>query len=197
VGGDFKELQALLARGSEAARELFTGFHRACAAIGEVPVPVIAAVEGYAMAGGFELIQAADITLVSEDAKLADNHSNFGQVPGGGGSQRLPRLVGRQRALALILSGERLTGRQAVEWGLAYRAYPAGRFEAGVRAFAEGLADKRPEALHRSKRLVRDGLALSLDEGIELELRVVLEHLGSPEASREIEQFTGRAGAPP
>ena len=195
VGGDFKALQALEARGAGATRELFLAFHRACAAIAELPVPVIAAVEGYAMAGGFELMQAADITIVRADAKIADNHSNFGQVPGGGGSQRLPRLVGRQRALALILTGDRLTGHEAVEWGLAYRAFPdAAAFAEGVRGLAERLAGKSPEALARSKRLVEDGLALSLADGLALETEVVLEHLGGPAASAEIERFVGGRG---
>jgi enoyl-CoA hydratase/carnithine racemase len=194
VGGDFKALQRLQARGAEAMRELFVSFHRACGAVAELPVPVIAAVEGYAMAGGFELMQAADIALVHEQAKIADNHSNFGQVPGGGSSQRLPRLVGRQRALSLILTGDRLSGREAVQWGLAYRAFAAEDFESGVRELAERLAAKSPEALARSKRLIYDGLALPLAEGIALETKVVLEHLGGPAASAGIERFTGRAG---
>jgi enoyl-CoA hydratase/carnithine racemase len=189
VGGDFTALQELQARGTDAMRELFVSFHRACAAIAGLAVPVIAAVEGYAMAGGFELMQAADIALVREDAKLADNHSNFGQVPGGGSSQRLPRLVGRQRALALILTGERLTGGDAVDWGLAYRAYPADTFTESVHAFAAKLADKSSDALARSKRLVYDGLALPLSEGIELETEVVLEHLSGAAASEGMTQF--------
>ena len=60
------------------------------------------------MAGGFELMQAADIVIVSDDAKIADSHINFGMIPGGGSTQRLPRLVGRQVALGLLLSGDRL-----------------------------------------------------------------------------------------
>ncbi|MHB8693658.1 MAG: enoyl-CoA hydratase/isomerase family protein [Solirubrobacteraceae bacterium] len=190
VGGDFKALQALQAEGSEAMRELFVSFHRACAVIAELRVPVIAAVEGYAMAGGFELMQASDFCLVREDAKIADNHSNFGQVPGGGGSQRLPRLVGRQRALALILTGERLSGCDAVDWGLAYRAYAADEFGPGVRELAHKLARKSPDALAHSKRLVYEGLQRPLADGIELELETVLDHLGGAAATAGIESFT-------
>lgn len=192
VGGDFKALKALQAQGTEAMRELFVAFHSACACIAELPVPVIAAVEGYAMAGGFELMQAADIALVSSEAQIADNHANFGQVPGGGSSQRLPRLVGRQRALSLILTGDRLSGRDALAWGLAYRCYEPAEFEAGVREFAAALAAKSPEALARSKRLVHAGLELPLAEGIALETDIVLEHLGGESASEGIERFTSR-----
>jgi enoyl-CoA hydratase/carnithine racemase len=194
VGGDFTALEALRARGQAALRELFVSFHRACAVIAELPVPVIAAVEGYATAGGFELMQASDIVVVREDAKIADIHSNFGQVPGGGSSQRLPRLVGRQRALSLILTGDRLSGRDAVEWGLAYRAFAPDAFEAGVRELAEQLTGKSRVALERSKRLVIDGLGLELPEGIALELATVLEHLNDEAAAEGIESFTRRSG---
>lgn len=192
VGGDFRELDALRADGAEAMAPLFDNFARACAAIAEVPVPVVAAVEGYAMAGGFELMQACDVVLVSENAVIADNHSNFGQVPGGGSTQRLPRLVGRQRALAHILSGDRLSGADAVAWGLAYECLPAEGFDAGVDEFARQLAAKEPAALARAKRLVYEGLRLPLEDGLALERRVVLEHLAGAEAARGIESFTGR-----
>lgn len=88
VGGDFHELERLRAAGPAALQPLFVNFGRACSAIAELAVPVVAVVEGYAMAGGFELLQASDIALVRADATLADNHVNFGQVPGGGSSQR-------------------------------------------------------------------------------------------------------------
>ncbi|HWE33309.1 MAG TPA: enoyl-CoA hydratase/isomerase family protein [Solirubrobacteraceae bacterium] len=180
VGGDFKQLERLRAAGVDAMRELFESFHRACGAIAELSVPVIAAVEGHACAGGFELVLASDIVLVRDDAKLSDIHSNHGMVPGGGSTQRLPRLVGPQRALALILSGDRLSGTDAVQWGLAYRAFGADAFESGVAEFAATLAAKNRTALQRSKRLIRDGLERPLGEGLELELESVLEHLSGP-----------------
>src|SRR5581483_9586360 len=135
------------AQGREPLRELFAGFHRACGVIAELPVPVISAVEGFAMAGGFELMQASDFCLVREDAKIADTHSNHAMVPGGGSTQRLPRLVGRQRALAHVISGDRMNGIQAVEWGLAYRAYGEDDFDDGIRTFARKIAAKSPQAL--------------------------------------------------
>jgi enoyl-CoA hydratase/carnithine racemase len=177
AGGDRDELERLRALGREATRELFASFHAATAAIAEVPVPVLCAVEGHACAGGFELALAADIVLLSETAKLSDIHTNHGMVPGGGSTQRLPRLVGPQRALALILTGDRLTPAQAVAWGLAYRCYPADAFEAEVEAFAARLAAKDSAALARSKRAIREGLERPLVDGIELELETVLEHL--------------------
>jgi enoyl-CoA hydratase/carnithine racemase len=140
-------------------------------------------------------MQACDIALVREDASIADNHSNFGQVPGGGSSQRLPRLVGRQRALGLILTGDRLTGAEAAAWGLAYRAFSAETFEAGVAEVADRLAAKSREALARAKRLVYAGLGRTLADGLELELNTVLEHLGSASAGEGIERFATRGNA--
>jgi enoyl-CoA hydratase/carnithine racemase len=192
VGGDFKALEQLRAGGEDAMRELFESFGRACAVIAELPVPVVAAVEGYALAGGFELMQACDFALIREDARIGDNHSNFGQVPGGGSSQRLPRLVGRQRALALMLTGDKLTGTQAAQWGLAYRAISPEAFDAAVDEMAEHLAEKSPEALAGIKALVRDGLEQPLAEGLAHEIDVVLEHLHGGSAAAGIEKFAAR-----
>ncbi|MFZ2174898.1 MAG: enoyl-CoA hydratase/isomerase family protein [Rhodococcus sp. (in: high G+C Gram-positive bacteria)] len=192
VGGDFHELQSLRDQGRDAMSELFANFGRACSTIADLDVPVIAAVEGYAMAGGFELMQAADIALVHEKAQLADTHSNHGMVPGGGSTQRLPRLVGRQRALGHILTGDRLSADQAVAWGLAYRALPADTFDADVDAFAEVLASKDPVALARSKQLIYAGLRLPLQDGLSLELRTVLDHLGEDSSGTGIDVFTDK-----
>lgn len=195
VGGDFRELERLRAEGPGALAPLFDNFGRACASIPGLPVPVVAAVEGHAMAGGFELMQACDVALVSADAKIADNHANFAQIPGGGGSQRLPRLAGRQRALGHILSGERLTGEEAVAWGLAYRSFPPGDFEAGVAGFAAALAAKDRDVLGKIKRLVHEGLAMPLDDGLALERAMVIEHVGGGSAGAGIAGFTRGKGA--
>jgi enoyl-CoA hydratase/carnithine racemase len=177
VGGDLDEVSRLRAVGAEGLRPLFESFGGACALIAKLSVPVMAAVEGYAMAGGFELMQACDLAVVNENAVLADNHSNLGQVPGGGGSQRLPRLVGRQRALAHILTGDRLSADEAVAWGLAYRSLAPADFDGAVTELAQQLAAKDPTALARSKRLVREGVELSLADGLAFELETIIEHL--------------------
>jgi enoyl-CoA hydratase/carnithine racemase len=192
AGGDFGEVSRLRPGGPDALRPLFEAFGAACELIGDLPVPVIAAVEGYAMAGGFELIQACDIAIAREDAVLADNHLNFGMIPGGGGSQRLPRLAGEQRALGLILSGDRLTGAEAQQWGLVYRAVPAAGFESAVAGLAANLAGKDPMALARAKRLVRDGLRRPLRDGLALETEAIIEHLGGAGAAAGISRFAGR-----
>lgn len=194
AGGDFAEVQRLRAEGSQALRGLFEAFRGACAAIATAPQPVVAVVEGVAMAGGFELMQVCDVVLVREDARISDNHANFGMVPGGGGSQRLARLVGRQRALGLLLSGDRLTGAEAVEWGLAYRSYDSGSFEAEVADFVARLAGRRSDALRSIKRLVRDGLAVDLEAGLDLELDAVVDHIAGDAGDTSVSAFAGRKG---
>lgn len=192
AGGDFEEVQRLRAEGPDALRTLFAAFRAACAVIGEIPHPVVAAVEGAAMAGGFELMQACDVVLVRHDARISDNHVNFGMVPGGGGSQRLPRIVGRQRALGLLLSGDRITGVDAVEWGLAYRSYAADSFTEDVDAFVARLAGRRTDAVRSIKRLVRDGLDGDLDGGLDLELDTVVRHIAGEAGGASVTSFAGR-----
>jgi len=177
AGGDFAEVQRLRSEGPDALAQLFAAFRRVCNAVAEVPQPVVAVVEGVAMAGGFEFVQASDVVLVHDDAKLSDNHVNFGQIPGGGGSQRLPRLVGRQRALGHMLSGERMSGRDAVMWGIAYRSFGAD-FEAEVQGFLSRMASKESVALQGIKGLVRSGEELFLDAALDMEMEAVVAHIG-------------------
>jgi enoyl-CoA hydratase/carnithine racemase len=177
AGGDFDEVETLRAQGPDALRQLFAAFRRACEVIARVEVPVVAAVEGVAMAGGFELMQASDIALVSEDARISDNHIKFGMIPGGGGTQRLARLVGRQQALGLLLSGDRISGADATRLGLAYRSFPQPEFDDGVRRFAADLAARRREAVTSVKRLVYTGLEVSLSTGLDGEIDSVVDHI--------------------
>jgi enoyl-CoA hydratase/carnithine racemase len=183
AGGDVQEVARLREQGPEALRPLFETFIGACELIAQLPVPVVAAVEGYALAGGFELVQSVDIALVREDAVLADHHANVGMIPGGGGSQRLPRLVGVPRALGHILTGDRLTGAQAAEWGIAYRSVPAASFEAELDALVANLAGKDRAALARIKALVRGGLHGSLSDGLAAEVESTLAHLSGDRAA--------------
>jgi enoyl-CoA hydratase/carnithine racemase len=176
-GGDFDEVQRLQADGPPALRTLFAAFRAACDAIAAVEVPVILAVEGVATAGGFELMQAADIVLVSDDARIADNHVKFAMVPGGGSTARLPRIVGRQQALGLLLSGDRISGLDAVRLGLAYRSYPPHQFEDGVNQFAQQLAGRSREAVTTIKRLVNSSQQGTLSDALDAEMDAVVRHI--------------------
>jgi enoyl-CoA hydratase/carnithine racemase len=176
-GGDVAEVERLRSAGPEVLRTLFDAFRRACDVIAAVEVPVVAAVEGVAMAGGFELMQAADIVLVREDARIADSHINFGMIPGGGSTQRLPRLVGRQVALGLLLSGDGLSGRDAVRLGLAYRSFAPDEFHSGVNDFVATLAGRDRAAVAKIKKLAGGVGRRSLAEGLSDEIDTVVAHI--------------------
>jgi enoyl-CoA hydratase/carnithine racemase len=191
AGGDVAEVERLRSAGPEPLRTLFDTFRRACDAIASVDVPVVAAVEGVAMAGGFELMQAADIVIVSDDATVADNHINFGMVPGGGSTQRLPHLVGRQFALGLLLSGDRFSGLDAVRLGLAYRSFAPQDFDEGVNQFVAQLAGRDRAAVTTIKRLVGGARQRSLSEGLDEEISAVVAHI----TRRGVDEFS-RVGTP-
>jgi enoyl-CoA hydratase/carnithine racemase len=177
AGGDVAEVERLRSAGPDALRTLFDAFRRACEVIATVDVPVIAAVEGVAMAGGFELMQAADIVIVSDDAKIADNHINFGMIPGGGSTQRLPRLIGHQLALGLLLSGDRLSGLDAVRLGLAYRSFAQQDFDDGANHFLAQLAGRDRAAATAIKKLVGSARQRSLSQGLDDEINAVVAHI--------------------
>ncbi|NGX10014.1 enoyl-CoA hydratase-related protein [Mycobacteroides franklinii] len=192
AGGDFDEVQRLTAEGPTALHSLFAAFRCACQAVENARVPVVAVVEGVAMAGGFELMQCADVVLVSDDARIADNHINFGMIPGGGSSARLPRIVGRQLAMAMLLSGERLSGTDAVARGLAYRSFPSRSFDADVEAFLVKLAGRNPAAVTAIKLLVREGLTYSMSRALTNETNAVVEHICSPDSHDSVASFKNR-----
>lgn len=192
AGGDFTEVEYLRADGAAALTRLFAAFRAACDSIAEVEIPVIAAVTGVAAAGGFELMQAADIVLVSDEARIADNHVKFGMIPGGGGTVRLARIVGRQLALALLLSGDRIGGTDAAALGLAYRSYPHAEFDVAVTQFAQRLAGRSRRAVVSIKRLVNSGLGSTLPDALDVELGAVVGHIVGTAGAASIEQFNTR-----
>lgn len=191
AGADLKYVSANR-RDEKVMREFIDQINRAFFRAENASVPVIAAVEGYALAGGFEFLQACDIVLVAEDAVLGDQHANFGLMPGGGGTQRLPRLVGRQRALGLLLSGEWIGGRKAAEWGLAYKAVPASELEPEALRLAQRLAERSAEGLRRMKQLVGQGLERPLAEGIEMEIEAFCEYIGGGDPEEGLKAFQER-----
>ena len=194
AGGDFNHVQAVK-DDRDALRRLFESFSGACTSIAGLPVPVIAAVDGVAMAGGFELMMSCDFALVADDARIADEHSNHAMVPGGGSTQLLPRLAGSQRAFGLILSGDRISGAEAAAWGLAYRSFPAAELSERVAEFASRIAEKDRAALAKTKQLIRSGMELPLSEGLAMERDAVIDHIAGGAAEEGISEFTGREKA--
>ena len=115
--------------------------------IEELPIPAIAVVHGFALAGGLELMMACDMALVADDARIGDQHVNFGLMPGGGSTQRLPRRVGLQRAMELLTTGRWLSGAEAAEWGLALRSVPADELDEELEKLLEPRTKSREGAV--------------------------------------------------
>lgn len=133
------------------------------------PQVVIASVNGFALAGGFELALCCDIVAADECAELGDEHLRRNLLPSGGSSQRLPRLLGLPRALYYLLSSRRMTGREAEGIGLAALAVPADELESVTLRLAAEIACTDAKALAAMKSMARRALALPLKEGLALE----------------------------
>ncbi len=130
---------------------------------------VIASVNGYAVAGGFEMALACDIIVANEDAELGDEHMRRNLLPSGGSSQRLPRLLGLPRAMYYLVTGRRMTGRDAERIGLAALAVPAAELDAATRKLAQEIARADGHALAAMKFMARRALEIPLRDGLALE----------------------------
>jgi enoyl-CoA hydratase/carnithine racemase len=194
AGADLSVVQEL-APDPERWRGFMDLWHRVFDRIERLPMPVVAGVHGLALAGGLELTLVCDLVVVDADARLGDQHANFALVAGGGGSQRLPRLIGARRAKELMLLGGWLDAQQALAWGLVNRIAPAGTVVEVTRALARELADKSGAASHTAKFLIDRGLDLDLRTGLELEKRVVAEHMQGQDAQAGLRAFAERKRA--
>jgi enoyl-CoA hydratase len=164
-------------------------WHRVFNRVETLPAPIVVGVHGLALAGGLELVLLADLVVADAGAKLGDQHANFGLVAGGGGSQRLPRLIGARRAKELMLLGGWLSAEQALGWGLVNRVAPAGTLETAVAELTASLAQKSGGASRTVKALVNRGLELDLAQGLELEIELVAAHMRSPDAAEGLRAF--------
>jgi enoyl-CoA hydratase/carnithine racemase len=133
------------------------------------PKPVVAAIHGACLGGGLELALACDIRIAGEDSLLGLTEVNLAIIPGGGGTQRLPRLVGRGKALEMILTGMRIPAAEALRIGLVERVVPVAELPSAAMALARTIAEKAPVALRYAKEAVVGGLGLPLEDGIRLE----------------------------
>jgi len=149
--------------------------------IADVPQPVVAAVNGQAWGGGFELALACLMRVASESAHLRFVEVEHGAIPGAGGTQRLPRLVGPATAARLVLGGELVTAQVALRLGIVDAVFPDDDFLAQVLAWVAPLARAPGHSLAAAKRALVDGAALALSDGLALEQRLFREVLQSPQ----------------
>jgi enoyl-CoA hydratase len=164
AGADVSELG-----GAEEARRVGGHFRGALDALASIPRATIAAVNGYALGGGCELALACDFRLAAEDARFGQPEILLGIIPGGGGTQRLPRLIGASRAKELVLTGRQVLADEALRIGLVDRVVPAADVLTAALAWGTELAGGPVVAQALAKRAIDAGLDGTLADGLELE----------------------------
>lgn len=190
AGADLGELQGLDA---DAALRVLAGGQAAFRRIESCPVPVIAAVNGLALGGGFELALACSFTVLSERASLGLPEAGLGLIPGYGGTQRLTRVVGPAVARYVMLTGRRVSAVEAHTWGLTpMPPVPLDDLLATATELAIEIAARGPNACARILRLVDLAHDQTLDGGLSIETRQAAEAIGSPEGREGMRAFTER-----
>ena len=163
--------------------------------IAALPQATIAAVNGYALGGGFELALCCDFILVGERAKLGLPEIKLGLLPGGGGTQRLTRLVGAMRAKEIILSGRMISAAEAVRYGAALEVCPDDGLMRRATELAESLSKQAPIALAEGKRVVNDGLDAALSASLTLEQRALCSLFATEDGKEGIAAFIEKRDA--
>jgi len=157
--------------------------------IAAFPLPVIAMINGYALGGGCELAMACDIRIAAESARLGQPETNLAIIPGGGGTQRLPRLVGQGQAMRLILSGDLIDAAEAASIGLVDVVVPDGELQARTYELAGRIAAKSPVALRLAKEAVRTAAETPLAAGLAQERELFVTAFASDDRREGIAAF--------
>jgi len=148
------------------------------------PFASVAVVDGFALAGGCEILLGCDVVVADEAARIGDRHLELGLLPGGGGSVRLYKALSPARARWLLLSGEMISGREAAEWGLVTRAVPRGELDALSEAMIARLASRSGDALAGAKEMIAAVRDVPTADGLVAEQRIFLDHMGKNEEMR-------------
>lgn len=187
VGADLKERQGMNEKDIlQRMEKVATLYHR----LENLPVPVIAAVNGMALGGGLELALACDFRIVSELAVLGLPEVSLAIIPGNGGTQRLPRLVGMAKALELILMARRITAHEAYSLGMVHHVTGHHSVVLEAKRWANKISEAGPIAVRSAKRAIREGMNLPLREGICLETEAYKECLYSKDRIEGIKAFS-------
>ncbi len=192
AGADIAEMASL----PEAQAQEFGALgHRVLAMLEALPIPTIAAVNGFALGGGCELALACDFIYASEKAKLGLPEVSLGVIPGFGGTQRLTRLVGRARAKELIFTGEPVDAAKAKDLGLVLEVLPADGLLSHCKLVAGKIIKKGPLAIAQAKRVIQEGADLPLPAANELERKAFGALFGSEDQREGMKAFMEKRSA--
>jgi enoyl-CoA hydratase/carnithine racemase len=187
AGADIKEFPSLrdAPRDGGSAR----GIQKVAAEVEGLRTPVVAALHGFCLGGGLELAMACDIRVAAEDAQIGQPEIKLGLLPGGGGTQRLPRLVGHGRALLMNMTGDPISGTRAYEWGLVERAVPREQLLDAALEIAGTLAERSPHAIAAIKELAAETRDLPLAEGLRREAEAFMRCIASQDGQEGVAAF--------
>jgi enoyl-CoA hydratase/carnithine racemase len=199
AGADISEFPTLRESGSDDGGSA-RGIQKLGARMDVADTPFVAAIHGWCLGGGLELAMACDVRVATEDARLGQPEIKLGLIPGGGGTQRLPRLVGTGRALLLNMGGEPIDARTAYEWGLVEKVVPPEELLDAALEIARMFAARSPHAIAVLRELARTTRDLSLEEGLRREAEAFRRCLASEDGQEGVAaflekrepQFTGR-----
>jgi enoyl-CoA hydratase len=167
AGGDLKQRRDLTPKQWQHQHEIF---ERGRDALLDSPVPVIAAINGHAYAGGLETVLVCDFAYAVPFARFALTEVTIGIMPGGGGTQTLPRVVGERRAKEIILTGKPFTAAQALDWGILNRVCEPGELMPSVLETAQAICDNAPLSVRQAKKAIHNGLQMDLKRGFMFEI---------------------------
>ncbi|MEU7814765.1 enoyl-CoA hydratase-related protein [Pseudonocardia sp. NPDC049154] len=193
AGADIPDLAGSIARGPAAAlREIVARGHALTRAVENCPVPVIVAVNGLAYGAGCEITEAAPLALAAEHATFAKPEITLGFPPPFGGSQRLPRHVGRKRGLEMILTGDAIGAQRAAEIGLVNRVVPRDDLLPAARELAERVVRHADTAVAACLAAVTRGINVPIDEGLGIEAAWFASTVGTPGVRAGLARFLER-----
>ena len=191
TGADLEEVKGL--RGDIARLQDFIGLgHRVLRRFEASDLPVVAACQGLALAGGTELMLSCDVVFAASDARFGDQHAQFGLIPGWGGTQRLPRIAGLRRSLDLLFSARWIDAATALQWGVVNYVVEPDRLDALALEYCAKLATRSRVGIANMKHLARQGLEGTLDAGLTLEQTRAPAALQDEDVSEGLAAFEAR-----
>ena len=190
AGADISEFPAAAAAGKPAA-----GGMELTRKLAALSTPTIAAVNGIAFGGGCEIALACDIRIAVESARFGQPEIKLGIMPGWGGTQRLPRLIGLARATRLLLTGEAIDARTALDWGLVSEVVADASLKDRVAELAEEIASLPPLAIAATKRALAEGVDKPLSHGLDVESREFMRLFGTDDAREGIDAYLAKRPA--
>ena len=192
TGADLAQITASLKDETPGTKDFLQKIQLVFDKLRHYPKPVVAAVEGYALAGGLELIMCCDLVFAAESARIGDAHSNFGILPGAGGASVLPRKIGLNAAKYILFTGDHYEARRWKELGLVNEVFPDGELQDGVEQVVQHLAKKSPLVLREMKRLANKAIDQDLRSALDSEALALRYHLRSRDLAEGLDAFNNK-----